>query len=85
LFQHACQIAKYPFRFGRRPDPYGPPEYNNDLQNLIKTIDANPNIPVKNNLIGPNVATGNWKPEDVWGTNFIELFKERLFCLSVEQ
>jgi len=78
-------MAKNTARFGRRPAPYNAPDYNNDLQSLIKTIDANPNIPVKNNLIGPNVATGNWKPEDVWGTGFVDNFKDNLFCLSVEQ
>ncbi|KAF9556467.1 glycoside hydrolase family 79 protein [Agrocybe pediades] len=70
-------------QFGRR-QVYSPDMYSNEVDDLIKTIDANPNIPNKHMLIGPSVSTIIWKPEDVWKTNFIERFKDRLYALSVE-
>ncbi|KAF9529921.1 hypothetical protein CPB83DRAFT_851818 [Crepidotus variabilis] len=70
--------------FGRRQAPYNPPDYNNDLSNLIKTIDANPNIPVKNQLLGPSIATGPWVPQQVWDTGFMDTFKDRMYAFTVE-
>ncbi|KAF5347305.1 hypothetical protein D9756_009946 [Leucocoprinus leucothites] len=69
---------------GRRTPPYQPQDYNNDLSNLIQTIEANPQIPVKNKLIGPSVASITWGPDDVWNTGFIDTFKDHLFALSAE-
>ncbi|RXW22272.1 hypothetical protein EST38_g3572 [Candolleomyces aberdarensis] len=69
--------------FGRRTT-YSPQAYYDEVGALIQVIDANPNIPVKNKLIGPSVATGPWTPELVWETGFIDTYKDRLYCLSVE-
>ncbi|KAF9529902.1 glycoside hydrolase family 79 protein [Crepidotus variabilis] len=70
--------------FGRRQIKYDPADYNSDVDSLIKVIDANPRIPVKNKLLGPSVATGPWTPEMVWETGFIDRFKDRLYALTVE-
>ncbi|KAF5334902.1 hypothetical protein D9611_009930 [Ephemerocybe angulata] len=70
-------------QFGRRTE-YSPQAYFTEIGQLIQTIDANPNIPVKNKLVGPSVATGPWTPEVVWETGFIDTYKDRLYALSVE-
>ncbi|KAF8900473.1 hypothetical protein CPB84DRAFT_1847260 [Gymnopilus junonius] len=70
-------------QFGRRVT-YSPQQYTQEFGELIQTIQSNDNIPVKNNLIGPSISTIIWKPEDVWDTGFIDLYKDHLFCLSVE-
>lgn len=36
-------------------------------------------------LIGPNIATGDWTPEMVWNTGFVDSYNENLAFLSVEQ
>jgi hypothetical protein len=40
---------------------------------------------VKNNLVGPSVATGPWTPEMVWDTGFIGAYAGNMAALSVEQ
>ena len=42
------------------------------------------NIPNKNLLIGPNIATGAWTPEMVWNTGFVDEFSTNLAFLAVE-
>ena len=42
-------------------------------------------IPSKNILLGPSVASGNWKPEQVWDTGFINTYSDNLAALTVEQ
>ena len=64
---------------------YSPQQYTDEFGQLIQAIQANDNIPVKNNLIGPSVSTIVWAPELVWDTGFIDLYKDHLYCLSVEQ
>ncbi|PPR01293.1 hypothetical protein CVT24_006368 [Panaeolus cyanescens] len=70
--------------FGRRVAPYTPADYANEVDNLISVIDNNPRIPRKNILVGPSIATGPWTPEQVWETNYIDRFKDRMFSFSVE-
>ena len=36
-------------------------------------------------LIGPNIATGDWFPEQVWDTGFVDTFSTNLAFLAVEQ
>lgn len=74
-----------PERFGRRNATYQPQDYFNEIGNLIQTIEGNSNIPNKNMLIGPSVATGPWTPEQVWATGYIDAYKANMYCFSVEQ
>ncbi|KAL0954363.1 hypothetical protein HGRIS_003354 [Hohenbuehelia grisea] len=67
-----------------RPATYGPFDYFGEFGDLVQTMANNPNIPVKNNLIGPSIATGDWIPEQVWDTNYIEAYKDYLSILTVE-
>jgi len=42
-----------------------------------------PNIRNRSMLIGPNLA-GQWKPEDIWNTNFVSTYTSSLSALAVE-
>ncbi|KAH9476803.1 Beta-glucuronidase [Psilocybe cubensis] len=70
-------------KFGRRTT-YSPQMYTDEVADLIRVMDENPNIPNKHMLIGPSVSSIEWIPEQVWETGYIERFKDRLYCLSVE-
>ncbi|KAJ8520351.1 hypothetical protein ONZ45_g2843 [Pleurotus djamor] len=71
-------------RHGKRPETWHIPDYTAELQALIQAIQANPNIPVKNNLIGPSIASADWTPEQLWETGYIQTFSNDLAILSVE-
>ena len=72
------------FRNGHRPPSYGPQDYSNEIGSLIKAMEAS-GIPNKNIIIGPSVASGNWRPEQVWDIGFIDKYSDNLAGLSVEQ
>jgi hypothetical protein len=36
-------------------------------------------------LIGPNIISGDWTPEMVWNTGFVDDYPDNLAALSVEQ
>jgi hypothetical protein len=57
------------------------------LMYLRRNITSNSSIPTKNNLMGPSVAggPGNWAPEDVWNTGFLDDYKDNLKYITVEQ
>jgi hypothetical protein len=52
---------------------------------MVQAINNNANIPIKNKLIGPSIATGLWTPEMVWDTGFIPAYTNSLAALAVEQ
>ena len=64
---------------------YGPFNYFGEFGTIVQAIGGDSNIPVKNNLIGPSVATGAWTPEMVWDTGFIPAYTNSLSALSVKQ
>lgn len=68
-----------------RPATYSPYDYFGEFGVLIAAIGNDSNIPVKNMLIGPSVATGAWTPEMVWDTGFIPAYTDSLSALAVEQ
>lgn len=47
---------------GHRNSTYGPYDYFGDFGNVVNAVNSDSNIPVKNNLIAPNLA-GTWTPE----------------------
>ncbi|KAG6857114.1 hypothetical protein H0H87_009241 [Tephrocybe sp. NHM501043] len=69
---------------GHRTEPYGPYEYFTEFQNLVTTIQNNPNIPIKNMLIGPSLASGPWTPEQLWETGYLDAFKDNLVAITME-
>lgn len=64
---------------------YGPYDYFGEFGTVVQAIQNNPKIPARNNLIAPSVASGPWKPEDVWNTGFLEAYGNSLSALAVEQ
>lgn len=71
-------------RHGHRASTYGPYDYFGEFGQVVAAMQADPNISVSNNLIAPNVATGDWTPEDVWNTGFIEAYTNSIHTLTVE-
>lgn len=70
---------------GHRPPEYSPDDYFTEFTSLVAAINNNPKIPIKNMLIGPSLATGPWRPENVWDTGYITAFDSSLSMLTVEQ
>lgn len=56
-----------------------------EVGELIYAMSNDANIKTLNNLIGPSVATGDWTPEMVWDTGFVDTYSDNLAYLSVEQ
>lgn len=82
------QAANEPDLYARhkhRQDTYTQYDFFGEFGDLINAMKANPNIPNSNNLIGPNIATGDWTPEMVWDTGFIQAYAPNLAALSVEK
>ncbi|KAF5329457.1 hypothetical protein D9619_009103 [Psilocybe cf. subviscida] len=69
---------------GHRPQGYGPYDYYGEFGLLVEALSGNSNVPNKNILIGPNVNSGNWSPEQVWNTGFVDTFSSNLGYLAVE-
>ncbi|CAL1698450.1 unnamed protein product [Somion occarium] len=69
---------------GHRPPTYSPFDYFGEFSVVVQAIQDNSNIPIRNNLIAPSVATGPWIPEDVWNTGFIPAYTNSLGALAVE-
>ncbi|KAH8092184.1 hypothetical protein BXZ70DRAFT_951580 [Cristinia sonorae] len=67
-----------------RANTYSPFDYFGEFGVVVDAIGNNSNIPVRNNLVAPSVATGPWRPEDVWNTGFIPAYQNVLGVLSVE-
>ncbi|KAJ7635000.1 glycoside hydrolase family 79 protein [Roridomyces roridus] len=60
-----------------RNDSYGPANYTQEFGEFIAAMAGNDNIPIKNKLIGPSVS-GNWTPEMVIDTGFIDKYSDSL-------
>ncbi|EIN05129.1 glycoside hydrolase family 79 protein [Punctularia strigosozonata HHB-11173 SS5] len=69
---------------GHRAPGYSQFDYFGEFGSVIAAIASNDQILVKNNLIGPNLATGDWTPEMVWDTGFITSYSSSLGALGVE-
>ncbi|KAH9834480.1 glycoside hydrolase family 79 protein [Rhodofomes roseus] len=71
-------------RHGLRQSTYGPNDYFGEFAQVVQAMQADSNVKVNNNLIAPSVATGDWTPEDVWNTGFIDTYEASLSALAVE-
>ncbi|CDO77499.1 Glycoside Hydrolase Family 79 protein [Trametes cinnabarina] len=71
-------------RHGHRPEGYGPYDYFGEFGQVLDTM-RSMNLKSTSNLIGPSVATGDWRPEDVWNTGFIQAYSDSLAALTVER
>ena len=72
-------------RHGHRPSTYSQFDYFGEFGVVVQAMQSDDSIPLRNNLIGPSVATGSWTPEMVWDTGFITSYTNSLSALSVEQ
>lgn len=68
-----------------RPASYAPQDYTNEFGTVVQAIANDAAIQTRNNLVGPNIASGAWQPQDVWDTGFITQYASALGALSVEQ
>uniref|UniRef100_D8QFJ7 Glycoside hydrolase family 79 protein n=1 Tax=Schizophyllum commune (strain H4-8 / FGSC 9210) TaxID=578458 RepID=D8QFJ7_SCHCM len=86
----ALQIGNEPDLYvahGHRPDTYTPATYSDEFASCGDALDAagiRTDKYLIGTLIGPSVATGDWRPEDVWDTGFLDRHKDRLGILAVE-
>ncbi|KAF5339473.1 hypothetical protein D9758_015323 [Tetrapyrgos nigripes] len=77
-------------RHGHRPQGWGPSDFLSEMQSLVSAIQnsANSGSPYAQKyqrlLIGPNVNTGDWTPEMVWDTGFVDALYDHLLYLTVE-
>ncbi|KAH6912147.1 glycoside hydrolase superfamily [Coprinopsis sp. MPI-PUGE-AT-0042] len=71
-------------RHGHRDDDYGPAEYAEEFGELVEDMDEDARITNRRILVGPNVATGDWTPEQVWDTGFVDDYSDNLAYLAVE-
>ncbi|KIK59064.1 glycoside hydrolase family 79 protein [Collybiopsis luxurians FD-317 M1] len=67
-----------------RNKTYGPNDYLGEVQSLVSAMKSDSNIQNPNCLIAPNLATGDWTPEMVWDTGFVDALDSSLAYLSVE-
>ncbi|KAG6857115.1 hypothetical protein H0H87_009242 [Tephrocybe sp. NHM501043] len=74
----------YYLAHGHRVEPYGPAEYANEFQSLVDAVKNNPNVPIKNMLIGPSLASGPWQPQQVWDVGYLDRFKDVLTAITME-
>ncbi|KAI4522012.1 glycoside hydrolase family 79 protein [Schizophyllum commune Loenen D] len=82
----ALQVGNEPDLYaahGHRPDTYTPATYSDEFASCSDALDA-AGVRTQNYLIGPSVATGDWRPEDVWDTGFLDRHRDRLGILAVE-
>ena len=70
---------------GHRASTYGPYDYLGEMLDLVSAMSNDANIKDRDVLIAPNLATGDWKPEDVWNTGFVDQLGDNLAYLAVEQ
>ncbi|KAF8644981.1 hypothetical protein AX16_008155 [Volvariella volvacea WC 439] len=81
------QVANEPDLYARhdhRPDTYGPQDYFNEFGSLVEAMKNDAKITRNDLLIGPNIASADWQPDDVWNTGFIDTYSSSLAFLSVE-
>jgi len=71
-------------QFGKRPAPYTPQSYFNDVGTLVNQMNSDSSILNRSMLIGPSVSSGPWTPEQVWDTGYIQAYSQYLAYLAVE-
>ncbi|KAJ3981054.1 glycoside hydrolase family 79 protein [Lentinula detonsa] len=69
---------------GHRNLSYSPSDYLSEMQSLVSAMSSDSNIRNQSVLIAPNIATGDWTPENVWDTGFVDVLDTSLAYLAVE-
>jgi hypothetical protein len=71
-----------------RAPGYQPVDFTNEFGQVLQGYQNDPQVPVKNNFVGPSVCCGQdigWKPEQIWDTGFLDKYAQFLSWISVEQ
>ncbi|KAG6818505.1 hypothetical protein H0H93_004435, partial [Arthromyces matolae] len=74
----------YYLSHGHRTAPYDVRQYADEFASLVQAIQNNGNIPVKNILVGPSLASGPWTPDRLWPTGYLDRFKDSLRIIAME-
>ncbi|KIM41886.1 glycoside hydrolase family 79 protein [Hebeloma cylindrosporum] len=71
---------------GHRPSTYSPQNYTTEFGEMITamTNDVNISPHTRSLLIGPSISVV-WTPEQVWNTDFVDLYSPNLGFLAVER
>ncbi|KDQ23855.1 glycoside hydrolase family 79 protein [Pleurotus ostreatus PC15] len=72
-------------RHQHRQDPYGPGDYVNEVGKLVTAMAGDSFSRARSLLIGPNLAMGDWTPEQIWDTGFVDQFNDNLQYLAMEK
>ncbi|KAF7981203.1 hypothetical protein HWV62_34531 [Athelia sp. TMB] len=72
-------------RFGGRPTDYSPQDYFTEFGQVMTGINNDPNIPIKNNIVGPSVTGAFWSPDQVFATGYLTAYASNLAFISVEK
>ncbi|KAJ7607419.1 glycoside hydrolase family 79 protein [Roridomyces roridus] len=73
---------------GHRAASYGPFDYYGEFSDCISQLASDgvdPTGKAATLLMGPSVADGNWSPEMVWDTGFVDTYSNNLAFLTVEK
>ncbi|KZP13253.1 glycoside hydrolase family 79 protein [Athelia psychrophila] len=71
-------------QFGGRPTTYSPQDYFTEFGQEMTGINADANIPVKKNIVGPSVTGGTWTPDQVFATGYLSAYASNLGFIAVE-
>ncbi|KAF8079214.1 glycoside hydrolase family 79 protein [Lyophyllum atratum] len=80
----AANEPDYYLSHNHRVEPYDVNEYVGEFASLVESIQGNENIPIKNMLIGPSLASGPWEPDRLWPTGYLDRFKDSLKIITME-
>ncbi|KAI0659525.1 glycoside hydrolase superfamily [Cubamyces menziesii] len=68
---------------GHRPPTYDETDYFNEFGVVVNAVQQDAKIKSKNKLIAPSVQ-GQWTPEDVWNTGFLDSYGSSLDVIAME-
>jgi hypothetical protein len=72
-------------RHGHRPATYNEQSYIAEVDSLLNAMSGDAHTRNRDILIGPNIATGDWTPQMMIDSGFIQRFAPHLMSLAVEQ
>ena len=85
VLSHCPLILYGAYSHGHRPQTYSVWDYFGEFGTLVQAIQNNPNIPNKNMLLGPSLASGPWPIEAMWDTGYLQAYGQYLSAITVEQ
>lgn len=71
-------------RHGHRPEGYSPYDFWGEWKDLLEDMQGPEHERNRQILIGPSIATGDWTPEMVWDTGFLDSYVNNMYAVTVE-